>query len=129
MRRPAPTRVAGPAFALFAPGSESTLTVGGSADVVVVAAEGRGIAAGAGGGGAARPKDGSLGFAVAALAVLSALFDFQPRPTPMIKATTPSATAANTSHVLFFGFGAETVTDAYDVFGVCHDGPVGPDAG
>jgi hypothetical protein len=108
----------------FVPGSESTLIEGGS--FALAAGEGSGVAAGG-----AVVFDVSPGFASDELAeaALPAPRPFHPRPTPTPRATTPSATAPIAIHAVLRGRGADTVIDAYEVFGVCHDGPVGPDDG
>ncbi len=106
------------------PGSEFTLIEGGSLELAVV---GSGVAEG---GARLLTFEGPAGLASALAG--KPLFeprDFQPKPTPAPSAITPSATAPITSQALLRGFGVETVIDAYDVFGVCHEGPVGPDEG
>ena len=73
-----------------------------------------------------------LGFDAAkddAPAALPAPRDFQPSPTPAPSAMTTSEAAPIRSHALLRGRGADTVIDAYEVFGVCHEGPVGPEDG
>ncbi len=103
------------------PGSESTLIDGGSFAATV----GSGVS---GGGGVAFFAV-SVGFASALDAAVPGPRPFHPRPTPAASATTPRATAPTAIHAVLRGRGADTVIDAYDVFGVCHDGPVGPEAG